>query len=59
MEDIALGPDTMTTTSTNRQRPDDGDEDASAVVIRDAVKIYGKSNVVLRGLNMTVPKGKM
>lgn len=30
-----------------------------AVMIRDAVKIYGKNNVVLKRLNMTVPKGKM
>lgn len=46
MEDVSLGP-TVTQT-----------EDI-AVLIRDAVKIYDKNNVVLRGLNMTVPKGKM
>ncbi|VVC43850.1 Hypothetical protein CINCED_3A015312 [Cinara cedri] len=30
-----------------------------AVMVRDAVKIYDKNNVVLRGLNMTVPKGQI
>jgi len=46
MEDVSLGP-AVTQIEEN------------AVVIRDAVKIYDKNNVVLRGLNMTVPKGKM
>lgn len=54
MEDIALGPDAAAA----RQHPTRLD-DSVAVMIRDAVKIYGKTNVVLRGLNMTVPKGKM
>lgn len=46
MEDVSLRP-TVTQTKD------------IAVLIRDAVKIYDKNNVVLRGLNMTVPKGKM
>lgn len=49
MEEISLGP-----ASTRPQLQDD-----VAVMIRDAVKIYGNTNVVLRNLNMTVPKGKM
>jgi len=55
MEDIALGPDTITGPPSHHHRPDE----QMAVTIRDAVKIYGQSNVVLRGLNMSVPKGKM
>lgn len=50
MEDVSLGPEA------NRTQPM---ADEVAVMIRDAVKIYDKTNVVLRGLNMTVPKGKM
>lgn len=50
MEDISLGPDTNRTQTIDEE---------VAIKIRDAVKIYDKSNVVLRGLNMTVPKGKM
>lgn len=46
MEEVSLGPAETRT-------------EENAVMIRDAVKIYDKNNVVLRGLNMTVPKGKM
>ncbi|XP_026813048.1 ABC transporter G family member 23-like [Rhopalosiphum maidis] len=50
MEDIALGPSVT--------RPQSKTEEV-AIMIRDAVKVYDKSNVVFRGLNMTVPKGKI
>lgn len=50
MEDIALGP------SATRPQPQ---TEEVAIMIRDAVKAYDKNNVVFRGLNMTVPKGKM
>lgn len=52
MEDISLG-----TTVTQTQQPMEETREI-AVTIRDAVKGYG-SNPVLKGLNMTVPKGKM
>jgi len=54
MENVSLGLASMQTT---RQQPEQPEE--IAVMIRDAVKIYNNNNVVLRGLNMTVPKGKM
>ncbi|XP_025200629.1 ABC transporter G family member 23-like [Melanaphis sacchari] len=50
MEDIALGP------SVTRPQPQD---EEMAIIIRDAVKVYDKNNVVFRSLNMTVPKGKI
>lgn len=53
MEDISLGPAVMQ----GQQTPEPTEE--IAVMIRDAVKMYDKNNVVLKGLNMTVPKGKM
>jgi len=51
MEDVALGP--------SATLPQPQAEEEVCIEIRDAVKIYAGNNVVFRGLNMTVPKGKM
>lgn len=47
-----------TATSTVDMEDRDDREDVT-VSIRDAVKTYDRSHAVLKGLNMTVPKGKM
>ncbi|KAL4131486.1 hypothetical protein QTP88_008794 [Uroleucon formosanum] len=50
MEDVALGP------SATLPQPQ---AEEVCIKIRDAVKIYNRTNVVFNGLNMTVPKGKI
>lgn len=56
MEDISLRP---TSAAAGIPQQDQQHPEEMAVMIRDAVKIYDGNNVVLKGLNMSVPKGKM